>query len=95
MAHPRAAPIAFKPPQKPQAWTGVRDALMNGPSAPQDAGDPGGKLIGDAMLMGNTTQSEDCLTLNVLHARHRRQAAGDGVAARRRTYLRLGHRAGL
>ena len=55
----------FKPPMKPVAWTGVKDAFTNGPSAPQDSGDPGGELIGDAMLMGNTTLSEDCLTLNV------------------------------
>ena len=25
----------FKPPQKPQTWTGVRDALTWGPNAPQ------------------------------------------------------------
>jgi para-nitrobenzyl esterase len=41
----------FMPPVKPAAWTGVRDALAYGPSAPQAAG--GG------------AQSEDCLVLNV------------------------------
>jgi para-nitrobenzyl esterase len=54
----------FKPPRKPQAWNDVRDALENGPSAPQEVRD-GGKLTGDTMLMGNTTISEDCLSLNI------------------------------
>jgi para-nitrobenzyl esterase len=55
----------FKPPRQPKAWTDVRDALKNGPSAPQDPGDRGGKLVGDTMFLGNTTLSEDCLSLNV------------------------------
>lgn len=41
----------FMPPVNPAAWTGVRDALDYGPSAPQTAAMKG--------------QSEDCLVLNV------------------------------
>jgi para-nitrobenzyl esterase len=55
----------FKPPQKPHAWTDVRDALRDGPSAPQDPRDRSSKLIGDTMVMGNKAMSEDCLSLNV------------------------------
>lgn len=45
----------FMPPAKPVAWTGVRDALAYGPTAPQDASN----------RPGLPAQSEDCLVLNV------------------------------
>jgi para-nitrobenzyl esterase len=45
----------FMPPTKPAEWTGVRDALTYGPSAPQIS----------ANAKGQAGQSEDCLVLNV------------------------------
>ena len=47
-----AAKNRFMPPVNPARWTGVRDALEYGPSAPQSATLP-------------ASQSEDCLVLNV------------------------------
>ena len=49
---PTGGPNRFRAPQPPPAWTGVRDALAYGPSAPQNRG---GDVGGD----------EDCLVLNV------------------------------
>jgi len=48
----------FMPPAKPATWTGVRDALAYGPSAPQvsASGKP---------PAGSSEESEDCLVLNV------------------------------
>ena len=46
----------FMPPVKPAPWTGTRDALAYGPTAPQ-AGDNSGTTA--------SSQSEDCLLLNV------------------------------
>jgi para-nitrobenzyl esterase len=46
----------FMPPTKPLAWTGVRDALAYGPTAPQ--------AIGRARR-GVPPEGEDCLALNV------------------------------
>ena len=43
----------FMPPVKPAAWTGTRDALAFGPSAPQTRDAQGAE------------QSEDCLVLNI------------------------------
>src|SRR6266480_1529638 len=48
----------FMPPTKPAAWTGTRDALAFGPSAPQTSGNAAGPA-------GSPGQSEDCLVLNV------------------------------
>ena len=48
----------FMPPTKPVAWTGVRDALAYGPSAPQASANPNGPS-------GSPGMSEDCLVLNV------------------------------
>jgi para-nitrobenzyl esterase len=57
----------FMPPVKPAKWTGVRDALAYGPTAPQNSYDQAlrrhvfaPKLNFDAPPMG-----EDCLVLNV------------------------------
>lgn len=57
---PYATAKRFKAPEKPQPWTGVRDALEPGPAAPQ----PPSRLehaLGPMPL----PQSENCLSLNV------------------------------
>jgi para-nitrobenzyl esterase len=46
----------FMPPTKPAAWTGTRDALAYGPTAPQGNG---------TGQPGSPGQSEDCLVLNI------------------------------
>jgi para-nitrobenzyl esterase len=48
----------FMPPKKPAGWTGTRDALAYGPTAPQ-----GDRT--DIVRPGVPAQSEDCLVLNV------------------------------
>jgi para-nitrobenzyl esterase len=50
----------FMPPVKPAAWTGTRDALAFGPTAPQTADNSGTTAAGSP-----AQQSEDCLVLNV------------------------------
>jgi para-nitrobenzyl esterase len=50
----------FMPPRRPIAWTGTRDALAFGPTAPQAAGNSGATAAGSP-----AQQSEDCLVLNV------------------------------
>ena len=50
----------FMPPIKPAAWSGTRDALAFGPTAPQ-AGDNSGTTAAGSP----PRQSEDCLVLNV------------------------------
>jgi para-nitrobenzyl esterase len=49
----------FMPPTKPAAWSGVRDALAYGPTAPQ------GDRTDNIARPGMPAQSEDCLVLNV------------------------------
>ena len=56
----------FMPPQPPAKWTGVRDALEYGASAPQT--EPGrGRNASDLAVAGAglPAESEDCLVLNV------------------------------
>src|SRR6476620_2005557 len=50
----------FMPPVKPAAWTGTRDALAYGPTAPQTSDNSGTTAAGSPLR-----QSEDCLVLNV------------------------------
>lgn len=56
----------FMPPAAPAKWTGVRDALAYGPSAPQS--EPGARRAASAIAVaaaGLPAESEDCLVLNV------------------------------
>ncbi len=56
----------FMPPAPPPAWTGVRDAVEYGPSAPQT--EPGARRGGNDLAVagaGLPAESEDCLVLNV------------------------------
>lgn len=50
----------FRPPVKRMPWTGTRDALAYGPTAPQTADNSGTTAAGSP-----PQQSEDCLVLNV------------------------------
>jgi para-nitrobenzyl esterase len=53
----------FMPPRRRTPWTGVRDALAWGASAPQSA--PGTIWAGRAGKNGIPIEAEDCLVLNV------------------------------
>src|SRR5207247_5583157 len=56
----------FMPPSDPAKWTGVRDALQWGPSAPQTEPGPRRNTADIAIAgAGLTSASEDCLVLNV------------------------------
>ena len=57
---PTSGKNRFMPPVKPAPWTGTRDALAFGPTAPQ-AGDNSGTTAPGSPAQ----QSEDCLVLNV------------------------------
>lgn len=55
---PPVGPLRWRPPERPEAWTGVRDAVVPGPMAPQPAAAP--LVPGDPV-----DQSEDCLHLSI------------------------------
>jgi len=57
---PTSGPNRFMPPVKPAAWTGTRDALAFGPTAPQGGDNSGTTAAGSPLQQG-----EDCLVLNV------------------------------
>jgi len=58
-AQPPVGPLRFRPPHKPAAWDGVRDASTYGPAAMQ-----GANPVNQTSLARSGT-SEDCLYLNV------------------------------
>jgi para-nitrobenzyl esterase len=57
---PTSGKNRFMPPVKPAPWTGTRDALAFGPTAPQTADNSGTTAAGSP-----AQQNEDCLVLNV------------------------------
>jgi para-nitrobenzyl esterase len=61
-----AGPGRFRPPANPSAWSGVRDALTYGPSAPQR--EPGVVRTDSRLSVAAANlppEGEDCLVLNV------------------------------
>ena len=60
-AAPPVGDLRWASPQKPLAWSGERDAAVNGPSCPQKMNADGTPNEGSA----NGPTSEDCLQLNV------------------------------
>ena len=59
-AKPPVGPLRFRPPERPESWSGVRDATRFGPGSYQ-ANRPLAAILGIVV----PEQSEDCLTLNV------------------------------
>ncbi|GAA2573411.1 MULTISPECIES: carboxylesterase/lipase family protein [Streptomyces] len=60
-AAPPFGPRRLRPPEPPEPWTGVRDAFVPGPSAPQ----PGYLPAMAGLLEEAANPGEDCLSVNV------------------------------
>ncbi len=59
-AAPPVGPLRWRPPQRPDEWSGIREATAFAPNAPQFSLAPNSLYAG-----GHERQSEDCLYLNV------------------------------
>ena len=59
-AAPPVGPLRWRPPQRPEEWSEVREATAFAPNAPQFPLVPNSLYAG-----GHECQSEDCLYLNV------------------------------
>ena len=94
---PTAGANRFLPPKKPEPWSGVREATAYAGRSPQAAADPQRPELATVWGPVDTLAGRRGLPDRAcLDARPRqRQAAGDGVAARRRLLLRLGQLAAL
>ena len=62
-ARPPTGDLRFRAPEPPESWTGTRDARSFGASAPQIG--PVNRLIRTVIGAAGSTQSQDCLYLNV------------------------------
>ena len=60
-AQPPVGALRFRAPVAPQPWTGVRDALRVGASAPQVTNE----ALDSVLPSGEEQQDEDCLYLNI------------------------------
>ncbi len=69
-AAPPVGPLRWAPPAPPVAWTGERDATVNGPSCMQPMNADGTPNSGSA----NGPVSEDCLQLNVFAPKSAKKA---------------------
>ena len=63
-AAPPFGPRRFRSPQPPAKWSGVRDATVSGPAAPQPDFGTDGDPVDNAYFNPKTT-GEDCLTLEI------------------------------
>jgi para-nitrobenzyl esterase len=73
---PTSGANRFRPPARPQAWSGVREATAVGPISPQAVAGAGAPASPQTALFGPSeplVQGEDCLNLNVFT-----QGVGDG-----------------
>lgn len=59
-ARPPVGPLRFRAPEPVERWPGVREAVVSGPTPPQNV-----SVAGALFGLPSTESSEDCLSLNV------------------------------